>query len=121
MSHLEGVNNRQRAATELVRIVKPGAPIFVSVIGRLSLLIDMGLRWQAEIDMTDHFRGIWKDGDDYLFHKNSFAHYYLPDELEELFIEKGVEILNRVGLEGFAHVPEKTNALTRRFPNTWTN
>jgi len=121
MSHLKGAKNRRKAASELVRIVKPGGLIFVSVIGRLSIMIDICLRWPEEIDMTDHFREIWRNGEDNHFHQNSYAHHYLPEELEALFKDEHVEILNRIGLEGLAHVPKQTNALARKFNNAWTN
>lgn len=39
LSHVLDAGKRQQAIAELLRVTKPGAPLFVSVMGRLSLLV----------------------------------------------------------------------------------
>lgn len=87
----------------------------MSVMGRLGVMIDMCLRWPKEIEMTRHFASIWQKGDDKKWNRKYFCHYFLPEELENLFLKQNIKMIDRVGLEGFSHVPKKTNALANKY------
>jgi SAM-dependent methyltransferase len=99
LSHVLDPQDRQRAISELVRVAKPGAPIFVSVIGRLAVLVVILIESQIEIDMP-HFK-LFRDTGDYMGeHGFTACHFYLPEELQGDFTRPGVQILELVGLEG---------------------
>lgn len=122
LSHVSEEDNRKKALSELVRVAKKNAPIFVSVMGRLGVLMDCILYWPKEIETTKHFREIWQDGEDYIWRGSSYCHYFLPEEFEQLLGSRGdVEILERVGLEGLAHAVEKANKLAESSPRAWKN
>lgn len=99
LSHVLNLQDRQRAISELVRVAKPGAPIFVSVIGRLAVLVVILIESQIEIDMP-HFK-LFRDQGDYGGERGFTAcHFYLPEELQADFTRPGLEIKELVGLEG---------------------
>jgi SAM-dependent methyltransferase len=113
LSHVLGADKRERAISELIRITKRGAPLFVSVIGRLSLLVVELMLFQNEIEMTIH-KQIRETGD----YEGGFGftacHFFLPEELREVFSEKGVTILEMTGLEGISsHHAMKVNRLAK--------
>jgi SAM-dependent methyltransferase len=99
LSHVLDLRDRQQAISELVRVAKPGAPIFVSVIGRLAVLVVVLIESQIEIDMP-HFK-LLRDNGDYLGERGFTAcHFYLPEELQRDFTRPGLQTLALVGLEG---------------------
>ncbi|MDA4114647.1 MAG: class I SAM-dependent methyltransferase [Thaumarchaeota archaeon] len=116
LSHLMSSHERKRAVSELVRVAKVDAPIFVSVINKFSALIYelRGKYLLAEPDGTELFRPLLEEGDHtgkYLF---TDFHGFLPEELRETLSRPDVEILEMVGLEGLgAHHPDEVNKLAR--------
>ena len=107
LSHILNEDARSRAVSELVRVAKPGAPIFVSVISRFGVIIEILKYSQPEIGMA-HFQKICETGD-YLGGRGFTAcHFFLPEEFRQEFNRPGLEILEMVGLEGIAtqHVKE---------------
>jgi ubiquinone/menaquinone biosynthesis C-methylase UbiE len=54
LSHVLDPLDRQRAISELVRVAKLGAPIFVSVMGRLAVLVVILMESQHEIEMPHY-------------------------------------------------------------------
>ena len=121
LSHVKGEENRKKAVNEIVRVAKKGAPIFVSVIGRLGVLLKMLKYWPDELALTTHFENLWKNGDDDMWRNEYYCHFFLPDELSELVESVGVEILEKVGLEGLAHFKEDTRNVSKKYPEAWKN
>jgi SAM-dependent methyltransferase len=113
LSHVLDMHARQRAISELVRVVKPGAPIFVSVIGRLAVLVVILIESQLEIDMP-HFK-LLRDSGDYLGERGFTAcHFYLPEELQAEFTRDDIQILEMAGLEGISdHQLKEFNQLAK--------
>jgi len=112
LCHLMKARQRANAASELVRVSKRGAPIFVSVIGRLGVLETLLVRVPNEMQYAKHH---WQAGN-YVPSKYgegfTAAHWFLPEELHDLFVKQGVEILEMAGLEGLAsHHSRETNRL----------
>ena len=100
LCHLVHKKKRQRAADELVRVAKYNAPIFVSVIGRLAVLMNTIVYLWPELEADpDVWRRYVLTGD--YFGEYAFApcHFYLPEELKDEFKDKA-RILEMVGLEG---------------------
>jgi SAM-dependent methyltransferase len=79
LSHVDGTDRRLQAVRELTRIAKPGAPVFISVMGRLSVLRQTP-RYMADWIGTESFREAWQAGDHRLWYRRSFCHFFLPDE-----------------------------------------
>ncbi len=100
LSHLVHRKQRQKAADELVRVAKDNAPIFVSVIGRLAVLMNTIVYLWPELEKDPD---IWREyvmTGDYLGEYGFTAcHFYIPEELEAEFRGK-TEILEIVGFEG---------------------
>lgn len=99
LSHILDKAKRKQAISELVRVTRRGAPLFVSVMSRISLLVVELIEFQHEIEM-DHFKEIRDTGDyegDYGF---TACHFFLPEELRTAFSDVGVNTLEIVGLEG---------------------
>ena len=121
LSHVLDAGKRDRAISELIRVAKNGAPVFVSVIGRLSLLIIGLTMFQDELEMP-HFTQIRDTGDYEGTRGFTACHFFLPEELKNSFNDKGVITLEMVGLEGISsHHRKQLNLLAKneRRWNTW--
>lgn len=121
LSHVVGEKSRKKAASELVRVAKKKAPIFVSVIGRLAVMIEYARYWPEEIG-TEVFKELWREGECHIWHGGFYCHFFLPEELKQLFSSQtNAEILECVGLEGLAHNIREINKLARHSPKAWKN
>jgi SAM-dependent methyltransferase len=99
LSHVLGMQARDQAISELIRVSKAGAPLFVSVMGRLSLFVHELVHFQPEIELP-LFTQI-RDCGEYAGEAGFTAcHFFLPEELRDAFMDKGVSIVEMVGLEG---------------------
>ena len=119
LCHILDKKLREKAAKELTRVAKNKAPIFVSVISRLGVLKTILIEFPNSIKYCRHH---WEIGD-YIpgIHGEGFtaAHWFLPEELKELFENQGVKTLEMVALEGLSsHHPKETNKLARD-PEKW--
>jgi SAM-dependent methyltransferase len=113
LPHILEKDKRTKAIAELVRVAKPGAPIFVSVIRRLSVLIVELKLAPFEIELP-HFQPMRDSGDYFGGSGFTACHFFLPEELHEDFYQEPVEILEMVGLEGISsHHPKELNRLAR--------
>ena len=123
LSHVKTKKNRQKAVSELVRVAKKNAPVFISVMGRLAVLAGCVRYWSDEINLTKHFREIWRDGDDYLWQGGtSYSHFFIPEELKEIVSSNNLKILECIGLEGLgSNTQKEINKLARHFPRAWKN
>jgi SAM-dependent methyltransferase len=119
LSHIVDRVRREKAIGELTRVAKKDSPIFVSVIGRLAVLVTALVDLPEEIEL-DIFPRIRDTGDYYGGYGFAPCHFYLPEELRKSFEEKGIRVLEMVGLEGLAsgHARE-TNRLARKQPEAW--
>jgi len=100
LSHLLDKEQRQKAAAELVRVAKHNAPVFVSVIGRLAVLMNTVVYLWPELKADpDVWRKYVLTGDYSGEYEFTACHFYLPEELEAEFKDKA-KILEMVGLEG---------------------
>jgi SAM-dependent methyltransferase len=122
LSHVEGGDERQQAVRELVRVAQPGAPVFLSVMGRLAVLSESPRYWPVWIDHASGFIETWRDGDDHHWCGSSYAHFFLPEELLALAQAGGLEIIETIGLEGLgSHSVAEINRLARRQTAGWRN
>jgi S-adenosylmethionine-dependent methyltransferase len=100
LSHVIGEGDRRKAVSELVRVAKRHSPIFISVMGRLAVLVTELKYFQHELQYP--FFEKMRDSGDYLGERDFTAcHFFLPEELRDS-VEKNneVEVLEMAGLEG---------------------
>jgi 2-polyprenyl-3-methyl-5-hydroxy-6-metoxy-1,4-benzoquinol methylase len=113
LSHVLDPHKRESAIAELIRVVKPGAPIFVSVIGRLGTLTVILTEESDEIGLP-HFKQLLETGDYLGGFGFTACHFYQPEELRDEFTREGLQILEMVGLEGISsHHAKELNRLAK--------
>jgi len=100
LCHLVSKKRRQKAVSELVRVAKDNATIFVSVIGRLAVCVNsIVYLWPEMLEAPDVFRKYTITGDYLGGWGFTPAHFYSIEELKKEF-ERMTTILQTVGLEG---------------------
>ena len=102
LGHVVGRKKRNAAFGELKRVAKKGAPICVSVIGRLAAIRGMQIYYPQELENTRNIGSILETGDDYGWHGGIYCHLFMHDEIVGLFRKNGIEPIESVGLEGLA-------------------
>jgi SAM-dependent methyltransferase len=113
LSHVLDEGQRDRAIAELLRLARKGAPVFVSVMGRLSLLVIELDLFQPEIEMP-HFTEIRDTGSYQGGSGFTACHFFLPEELRKAFEKQGAAVLEMIGLEGIgSHHARKINQLAK--------
>ena len=118
LSHVLDSQKREKAIRELIRVAKPGAPIFVSVMSRLSLLVIELTLFQEEIGLP-HFKQIRDSGDYEGGSGFTACHFFLPEELQADFENKGVEIIGMAGLEGISSNHRRKLNKVFKEPDRW--
>jgi len=113
LSHIMKKNERDKAISELVRVAKKGAPLFVSVMSRISVFVSELKCFQHEIEHP-LFKKIRNTGDYPGGYGFTACHFFLPEEFKAAFAKKNVKILEFVGLEGLgSHFEKKVNLLAK--------
>jgi SAM-dependent methyltransferase len=113
LSHILDEGHRDGAIAELLRVSRKGAPVFVSVMGRLSLLVVELDFFQHEIEMP-HFTEIRDTGNYQGGSGFTACHFFLPEELRQDFENQGATVLEMVGLEGIgSHHARRINQLAK--------
>jgi SAM-dependent methyltransferase len=107
VSHILDRRKRDQAIRELVRVARPGAPIAVSVMSRLSVLVVELTLFPEEVEMP-HYQKLLKTGDYAGQYGFTACHFFLPEEFRAAFDDKGVEVVEMAGLEGISssHIKE---------------
>ncbi len=113
LSHILDWRKRDRAIKELIRVAKRRAPVFVSVMSRLSVQVIELTLFPFEIGLP--FFKVARDTGDYPgTYGFTACHFFLPEEFEKAFRNQGVKILEMAGLEGLSSRQTKAvNALAR--------
>jgi ubiquinone/menaquinone biosynthesis C-methylase UbiE len=121
-SHLVEERDRGKAASEIVRVAKGGAPLFISVIGLYGVFRTVLQRLPYELTDPSHeelfSRGVHRYHGRYLWRKGEHgfpdAYFWHPEQLRELFEDKGVETVEMATCEGLSsHLQGPTNKLYR--------
>jgi len=100
LSHLVHEDRRLNAVKELIRVARPGAPVFASVIGRLAMCMNsIVYLWPEMKDNLDLYRRYTTTGQYLGGYGFAPCHFYAPEELREEF-EGRTEMIEMVGLEG---------------------
>ena len=83
LSHVCPESERLKAVSELVRVARKGAPVFVSVISKYGVLLATPQRWpQAVADPREDFPRLIRTGDSYAFVKDGYCHFFTSAEME---------------------------------------
>jgi SAM-dependent methyltransferase len=118
LSHVLDARQRNRAVKELIRVARKHAPIFVSVMSRLSVQVIELVLFPHEIEMP--FFKVARDTGDYPgLYGFTACHFFLPEELERAFTGKGVRILETAGLEGLSSRQYRAVNALARHPKRW--
>jgi SAM-dependent methyltransferase len=118
LSHVLDARQRNRAVKELIRVAKKRAPLFVSVMGRLSVQVIELTLFPHELEMP-FFRTARDTGDYPAMSGFTACHFFLPQELERAFSGKGVKTLGMVGLEGISSRQYRAVNALARHPKRW--
>lgn len=118
LSHIMSKAERQKAANELLRIAKPKAKIFVSVMGRLPLYAGTVKLFHSDLE-ADFIEEWAKTGDYYGGYGFLPFHGFRPDELQKFFHSSNSRIIAKVGLEGFASYARKEVDKLKRNKKRW--
>ncbi len=118
LSHVVDGGQRARAIAELTRVAKKGAPLFVSVMGRLGVLVTILNIGPEEVAMP-HYRALRDTGDYHGQHGFTACHFFLPEELRQAFTRPDLHILEMAGLEGISSHHRKTLNRLARQPALW--
>lgn len=118
LGHVVDRKRRARALRELVRVAKPGSPVFISVIGRLLLLSRSMLatpeEWEEDPEM---YREIERTGNYDGRYGFAPCHFYLVEELQQEMREAGLRLEVTVGLEGLLPPYNKqVKIVARKYP-----
>jgi SAM-dependent methyltransferase len=113
LCHILDRNKREKAIDELIRVAKRGAPIIVSAISRLPVLVGELIKNPEEIEIEEVFKRVRDTGDYFGGYGFAPCHFFLPDELKSSFERRGTRIVEMVGLEGLSSGHSKeTNRLS---------
>lgn len=113
LSHILDVEQRGVAIGELRRVARPQAPVFISVMSRLSVMVIELQEFQHELEQPVHARirdtGIYPGDQGF-----TACHFFLPEELRTEIEAQDLDVLEMVGLEGLAsHHNRALNQLAR--------
>lgn len=121
LSHVSPEKSRSRAVSELRRVAKKGAPIFISVMGKFGTLSSCPRRFPGDIAASKNHDSFIKKGDDYLWIRKHYCHFFTRDELIKV-ISRSLSVIQVVGLEGLATPdPEAFNNMARDYPQAYRN
>ncbi|MCL4372127.1 class I SAM-dependent methyltransferase [Candidatus Marsarchaeota archaeon] len=103
LSLVYGKYKRRKAISELVRVAKPSAPIFISVMNRYGSMSLAPSKWPDEV-ATSNFESVATKGEDRMWIGKYYCHFFSPEEFVSEFerSSKGAKIINLAGLEGLA-------------------
>jgi ubiquinone/menaquinone biosynthesis C-methylase UbiE len=123
LSHVHPAKERAAAVSELIRVAKKNAPVFISVMGKFGTIARFLPRMIDKVKDTAQFKKLYLDGDDYRWYggKESYAHFFELNELKLLFANK-VKFLEDIGLQGLSSPSkEQINTMAEREPAAWKN
>lgn len=111
LTHISDEAGRITAVSEHVRVAKPGAVVYVSVMGYLAVLRTILLRFSDEL-LEPSFQTLIEKGD--TIPSGSIWHFFRADGLRRLAESCGLMTLEMAGCEGLsATLCEATNAIAQ--------
>jgi SAM-dependent methyltransferase len=112
LTHISDADGRSRAVSELVRVAKPGAVVFIVVVGYLAVLRTILLEFSHEL-LDLPFERLVREGDA-TGPTRSIWHFFRADEIRQLAESHGLETIEMAGCQGLSTgLIEATNALAQ--------
>ena len=109
ITHISNAVDRVTAVSELARVAKPHAPVYISVIGYLALQRTILSQFSADL-LEPLYRKLTEQGDAHV--GGMLWHFFRADELRQLAESCGLASLEMAGCEGLSSgLPKATNAL----------
>lgn len=121
ISHIHPAAARKKAVSELLRVAKKGAYVFISVMSKYGMLISTPIGWPQEVQYKEHYKKVVFEGDDYRWRGDGFCHYFTSAELEKLLNNFNLQIVEKIGLEGLNVDLKSTNKFAEKYPKAWQN
>jgi len=121
LSHISPESERQKAISELIRVAKKGALIFASVMSKYGVLLAIPKVCPQEVQYKKNSENLVFNGEDYMWRGKGYCHFFTSFELESLFSQKKVKLIEKVGLEGLNMDSETTNKFAKKYPKAWKN
>jgi SAM-dependent methyltransferase len=118
LSHILEADDRALAIRELLRVAKSAAPVFISVMSRLSVIIVELQEFQHELEQPVHAR--IRDTGSYAGDSGFTAcHFFLPEEFKAEVEAQGAKVIEMVGLEGAASRQNRHVNQLAKHPARW--
>jgi len=112
LTHISDEAERIIAMSELVRVAKPGAVIYVSVMGHLAVLRTVLIKFSDEL-LDSSFQTLIKKGDT-IGSTGSIWHFFRAEELRKLAESCGLTTIEMAGCEGLSTgLKEATNLVAQ--------
>ncbi len=122
LSHVSPEKEREKAVSELVRVAKKNAPIFISVMSRYGVLLSTPGGWPEEAENKKNLWDLIEKGEDYRFcGGRGYCHFFTSKEMEEMFLKEDVRIIAKVGIRGLNIDKKTANMFAKKFPKAWKN
>lgn len=121
LSHVAPAKNRKKAVSELLRVAKKNAPVFISVMGKFGVLLATPEGWPQITQNKKVIEDLAFKGEDYEWVDKGYCHFFTLKELENIIPEKKAKIIERVGLEGLNFSEKTTNDFAKKYPKGWKN
>jgi len=106
ISHLLKRSDRDKGVSELRRVAKKNAPIFISVIGRLAVIKKAPLSFPDEIG-AKYWDKFIDTGNYYGGYGFAPMHGFLLEDLKELVVKNRLKPVKFIGLQGLSSSIEK--------------
>ena len=111
LTHIADEAGRFKAISELVRVAKPGAIVFIAVMGYLAVLRTILTRFSDDLLETS-FERLVQTGDDLIGATGTVWHFFRADELRRCAERSGLTTVAMAGCEGLSSgLIEATNEL----------
>jgi len=121
LSHLVSEEDRISAINELSRVTEKDGFIFISVISLLATIKnEIIMKFIDEVAEDNIFR-ITETGDYDGTSGFTSCHFFTADDLKQLIHNSGLELIELVGLEGFASHLEKQMKEFKKNDKAWNN
>ena len=102
LSHVQGESNRKKAISELTRVAKKKAPVFVSIMSKYGTYLSWPL-WSSEM-LLPNFNSFIEHGDDYRWIGKYYCHFYTREQLKQAFAIPSLKFIDIIGLEGNVYI-----------------
>ena len=76
LSHVHPAKMRARSVSELLRVARRNAPVFVSVMGFYGVMLALTEGWPQEAGYRKAFLDFVRNGDDYRFAGKHYCHFF---------------------------------------------